>query len=116
MDSLSDVFMSGVAIIMLLVMFCFAFMCFYMMVVNIIDKFKPASKLMSCESCERTISTSAYVCPHCGQHYGNSSAFSSITVCFLCGCVFLFIGLAGVSLILEEYGYDVLNIIKKLFD
>lgn len=67
MDSLSDVFGAGIGILCLLAMFFLAFMFLYMAVMNIVDKFKPTSKLMSCESCGKTISTSAYVCPHCGR-------------------------------------------------
>ncbi|GGH59248.1 hypothetical protein GCM10008014_32670 [Paenibacillus silvae] len=115
MDSLSDVFGAGIGILCLLAMFFLAFMFLYMAVMNIVDKFKPTSKLMSCESCGKTISTSAYVCPHCGQHYGTSSAFDSILVCLFCGLLFLFLGLHVVSLMLEEYGYNLLDIIKGWF-
>ncbi|MEK4660398.1 hypothetical protein MHH93_00800 [Priestia sp. FSL H7-0729] len=116
MDSLSDVFMSGVVIILIFMMFYFAFMFLYAMVINIINKIRPPSKLMSCKSCEREISRNAYVCPYCGQHYGSSSALDSIIICLFCGIICLLIALASSNLMLEEYGYDLLSVIKKLFD
>ncbi|WP_337034770.1 hypothetical protein [Paenibacillus illinoisensis] len=114
MDNLSDVFGNAIGFIMLFVLFFLSYMCFKAMIINIIDKFKPASKLMRCESCGRQISTSAYVCPHCGQHYGSSSAFNSILVCFVIGSFLLLGGLYCLSLFLEEYGYDIF--ILKMFN
>ncbi|ETT30673.1 hypothetical protein C161_27253 [Paenibacillus sp. FSL R5-192] len=112
MANLSDIFGNALGFIMLFVMFFLSFMCFKAMIINIKEKFKPTSKLMRCESCRRQISTTAYVCPHCGQHYGNSSAFNSIIFCFFMGIFLLLGGLYCLSLFFEQYGYD---LIQKLF-
>ncbi len=113
MNNLSDVFGNAFGFIILFVLFFLSYMCFKAMVINIIDKFKPTSKLMRCESCRREISTTAYVCPHCGQHYGSTRAFSSIFFCFIMGCFLLLGGLYCLSLFFEQYGYD---LIQKLFN
>ncbi len=111
MDNISDIFGNAMGFIMLFVVFGLSFMCFRLMIINIKEKFKPTSKLMRCESCRREISTTAYVCPHCGQHYGSSSAFNSILVCLVSGSFLLLLGLYCLSLFLEEY-----DLIQKFFN
>ncbi|OME84737.1 hypothetical protein BK122_06320 [Paenibacillus pabuli] len=114
MDNLSDIFGNAIGFIMIFLLFYLSYLSFKTMVINIKEKFKPTSKLMRCESCRREISTTAYVCPHCGQHYGSSSAFNSILACFFSGFFLLLGGLYCLSLFLEEYGYDIF--ILKMFN
>ncbi|MEW4426063.1 hypothetical protein AB1I68_01050 [Paenibacillus pabuli] len=110
-DSVGLIFAVG----LVLLVFGLAIMFFSMMVLNIKDRFKrkPSSNRtrMFCAGCRNIISIDAVQCPHCGKHYGKSTpAYSSIIFCFIAGCGFLYLGLEGLILFLEEgFSYDTLS-------
>lgn len=109
LDGLSNIAGNVFGIGMIIVMFSLSIMVFKTMIINIIEKFKPASKLTKCESCRNTISKDAFACPHCGQHYGRSRAYNSILFCFVAGSGLLFAALYGLELFLEESGYELIR-------
>lgn len=103
----------GIGII--IAMFVLAVLAFKAMFRNVKRKFKPdANNLMHCESCSRAISVDAFMCPHCGQHYGRSRAGNSIFYCLLAGCGFLLGAVYGLQLFFEDEG--VLIFIHTYFD
>ncbi len=103
----------GIGII--IAMFVLAILAFKAMFRNIKRKFKPnANNLMRCESCKSVISADAFMCPHCGQHYGRSRAGNSIFYCLLAGCGFLLGAFYGLQLFLEDE--EVLFFIRTYFN
>lgn len=62
----------GIGII--IAMFVIAVLAFKAMFRNVKRKFKPnANNLIHCETSRSVISAEAFMCPHCGQHYGKSA-------------------------------------------
>ncbi len=103
----------GIGII--IAMFVLAILAFKAMFRNIKRKFKPnANNLMHCESCKCVISADAFMCPHCGQHYGRSRAGNSIFYCLLAGCGFLLGAFYGLQLFFEDE--EVLFFIRTYFN
>lgn len=114
-DSVGAIFAVG----LVLLVFGLAIMFFSIMVLNIKDKLmlkRPSNRTrMFCTDCNEIISINAILCPHCGKNYEKPNpAFSSIIFCFIVGCGFLYLGLEGIILFLEE-GFTMDTLFKKRY-
>lgn len=62
------------------------------------------SKMQPCRTCKNSISSSAIVCPYCGEHYGRASGlFNSIIGCFIFGFFSMGLGFYLLSEFLETF-------------
>ncbi|MCP1133408.1 hypothetical protein NKT34_08920 [Paenibacillus polysaccharolyticus] len=96
------VFVSGTLI---LVFFLVAIMATIKMFINIYRKFigVKVSKIRSCRTCGRSISSTALICPDCGENYGEMhGAENSIITCFIMA---LFFFALGVGFLAESVGW-----------
>ncbi|PYY29717.1 zinc ribbon domain-containing protein [Paenibacillus illinoisensis] len=64
---------------------------------------KRSLKMKPCEACGHSISSTAIICPHCGESYRSSAAYESITGCIIAGIMFSVIGLKFIELFIEEF-------------
>ena len=64
---------------------------------------KRSLKMKPCEACGHSISSTAIICPHCGESYRSSAAYESITGCIIAGIMFSVIGLKFIELFLDEF-------------
>ncbi|CAH1216206.1 hypothetical protein PAECIP111890_04375 [Paenibacillus sp. JJ-223] len=66
---------------------------------------KQFSKTRSCDTCGKRISSSALICPSCGQHYpeGATSPSALIVGGVFGGVMFSYAGLKGIEIFIEEF-------------
>ncbi|KGP77804.1 MULTISPECIES: hypothetical protein [Paenibacillus] len=108
LEGIKDIVGTIFGVGLLLIAFGLAILFFYMTVINFKDKVVKRKSSnnrtrMFCKGCRKIISIDAERCPHCGESYGKSNpVLSSIIFCFIAGCGFLYIGLEGVILFLED--------------
>lgn len=98
-DNISETFGMLFFAVFILVMFVLGIMLTGRMFLNIYRKLIGIRirKMDSCRSCGHSISSSAIICPNCGENYGKINGYpDSIIFCFLLG--FGLIGLAFNSL------------------
>lgn len=91
---------------LILALFVLGLMGIAGMFLNIYRRLKglKAKKMEPCRSCGHSISSSAIICPNCGEHYGRGSGFAnSIIGCFIVGFVCIGIGFYALSEFLETF-------------
>ncbi|MDQ0719717.1 ribosomal protein L32 [Paenibacillus sp. W4I10] len=91
---------------LILALFVLGLMGIAGMFLNIYRRLKglKTKKMEPCRSCGHSISSSAIICPNCGEHYGRRSGFAnSIIGCFIVGFVCIGIGFYALSEFLETF-------------
>ncbi len=91
------VFVLGIVV---LIFFLVAIVAAIQMFINIYRKLRgvKVSKTRSCRTCGRSISSTALICPDCGENYGElHGAGDSIVMCFFLALVFFAIGVAALT-------------------
>ncbi|SEO10450.1 hypothetical protein [Paenibacillus sp. OK076] len=85
-DNMASYSLLAIAGLITACLFIFGIVCLIAFFISIyrLIKGKVNKKLERCQSCGSTISTTAILCPICGQHYGRTNGvFSSIFGTFI---------------------------------
>ncbi|RUT28039.1 hypothetical protein EJP77_18665 [Paenibacillus zeisoli] len=94
----------GIGLFSLIILMCLFFACMYLLKAYYgftESKEEKQNPMMSCYVCEKSISKTAKMCPHCGEHYGDANNTSYPVFDVIATLFFLFFAFAALMYLIE---------------